>query len=278
MDRSTEPHNAPGYPTQSSGPVSAEDSHQESWQPPQAPSSRPINQPVLTFAQNAPQTAPTTTGTRGISSPISQDHQADAPEAPAGLTHPPWGQPPRRGATLPPRAPSSMPGREGYNENGTYRLAEPPLALLSPTRRYNSVMGSVTDSEKHAPGVRTLEERLRPTLDNAESEKASAERKGMQVVLGALVTGLSSALAPGKAGVTTAILGGVSTVVASYLARMRGSGEPERSLARAKELGHFIREAKAFQLDFGYITDDSKNAELEGFRKRLERLLGNTGG
>ena len=59
---------------------------------------------------------------------------------------------------------------------------------------------------------------------------------------------------------------------------MRGSGEPERSLARAKELGHFIREANAFQLDFGYVTDGSKDAELEGFRKRLERLLGNTGG
>ena len=81
-----------------------------------------------------------------------------------------------------------------------------------------------------------------------------------------------------QAGITTAILGGVTTIIASYLARMRGSREPELSLARAKDLDHFIRDAEAFQLDFGHITDGSKNAELDDFRRRFEQLLGNAAG
>ena len=56
---------------------------------------------------------------------------------------------------------------------------------------------------------------------------------------------------------------------------MRGSREPELSLTRAKDLDNFIRDAEAFQLDFGEITDGSKNAELEEYRRRFEELLGN---
>lgn len=98
---------------------------------------------------------------------------------------------------------------------------------------------------------------------------------GMQVILGALVTGLSSAVAPGKAAIVTSILGGLSTLVASYLARMRGSREPELSLTRTKDLDHFIRDAEAFQLDHGMVTDSSKDQDLETFRHRFEELLGN---
>ena len=173
MDRSTEPHNSPGNPTQSSGPVSTEDSHQEpSQSPPQASSFQPLYQPVPTLALNAPQTASNTTGvgprgpptpakseadrafraSRPISSPTSQDHQADAP---AGLTNPPREQPPRRGSTLPPRASSVIPGREGYNENGAYKLMEPALTVPPPTRRHGAALDWVigSGSEKHAPYV-----------------------------------------------------------------------------------------------------------------------------
>ncbi|KAF7986745.1 hypothetical protein HWV62_20316 [Athelia sp. TMB] len=242
------------------------------------------------------------------SSPISQERQADAPYAPTGLENPPREQPPRRGSTL--RAPSVIVSNRGYNENGTYRLAEPPLVTPPPTRRYGSAIDWVIrGSDKHTPyvpGPKTVGQRLDPTLEHARSEMAASERKGatffrslaqatsfderppamlngytlntaigMQVVLGALVTGLSSALPSGKAGITTAILGGISTIVASYLARMRGSREPELSLTRAKDLDNFIRDAEAFQLDFGEITDGSKNAELEEYRRRFEELLGN---
>lgn len=115
---------------------------------------------------------------------------------------------------------------------------------------------------------------------------------GLQVLLGALVTGLSSSIPPGKvssspsshtlsgsaapqAGIVTSILGGLSTLVASYLARMRGSREPELSLSRTKDLEHFIRDAKAFELDHGGVTDGTKDSELDEFRRRLEELLGN---
>ena len=204
MDRSTEPHNAPGNPTQPSGPVPAQDSHQEP--PPQASSSRPIYQPIPTLAQNAPQTASITTGvgprgpptpakseadrafraSRPISRPTSsssEGHYVDAPDAPTGLTNPPREQPSpreqsppreqpspreqpplreqpppreqpsRRGSTLPPRTPTVIVTR-GYNENGTYRLAEPPLAAPPPTRRYGSALDWVIGgSDKHTPYV-----------------------------------------------------------------------------------------------------------------------------
>jgi len=47
------------------------------------------------------------------------------------------------------------------------------------------------------------------------------------------------------------LLGGLSTIVASYLARARGSNEPELSITRVNDLEQFIRECRAFQMDFG---------------------------
>lgn len=97
---------------------------------------------------------------------------------------------------------------------------------------------------------------------------------GLQVILGALVTGLSSVVTPKRAGIVTSVLGGLSTLVASYLARMRGSGEPEVSLARTKDLSHFIRNVEAFQQDYGMLTDHSQDEKLNEFRRRFEELLG----
>jgi hypothetical protein len=73
-------------------------------------------------------------------------------------------------------------------------------------------------------------------------------------------------------------LGGLATLVASYLARARGSNEPELSIARVKDLEQFIRECQAFQMDRGHIMGDKFDHQLEIFRHRFEELLGNANG
>jgi hypothetical protein len=71
-------------------------------------------------------------------------------------------------------------------------------------------------------------------------------------------------------------IGGFSTIVASFLARMRGSGEPEQSQRRIKDLEQFIRDCETFQMDRGHVTGSEEDQTLEHFRKRFEALLGNT--
>lgn len=48
-----------------------------------------------------------------------------------------------------------------------------------------------------------------------------------------------------------ASLGAISTILASYLAKVRGSGEPEFSTIRARELNTFLRDIEAFIMDHG---------------------------
>jgi hypothetical protein len=49
---------------------------------------------------------------------------------------------------------------------------------------------------------------------------------GLQVVFGALITGISAAASnPRIAQVSTAVLGGACTICASYLARVRGNND-----------------------------------------------------
>ena len=73
-------------------------------------------------------------------------------------------------------------------------------------------------------------------------------------------------------------IGALATLVASYLARARGSNEPEVSLTRAKNLDQFIRECRAFQMDHGHVTGNQFDEDLIGFRHRFEELLGNVNG
>jgi hypothetical protein len=47
---------------------------------------------------------------------------------------------------------------------------------------------------------------------------------------------VAAAASPKGAQISTSLLGGASTVVASFLARTRGSGEPELSRDRARDL------------------------------------------
>jgi hypothetical protein len=162
---------------------------------------------------------------------------------------------------------------------------------MSPSRRRGSgldwVVPAVDEEKPYVPRLRSVGERLQPTLDHAHREKAKFERKamlngwalnlaiGLQVVFGALITGLAAAIKPSKVGVTTSALGGLSTLTASFLARMRGSNEPELSITRTKDLDQFIRECDAFQLDRGHIMGNEEDAKLDELRKRFEELLGN---
>ena len=70
----------------------------------------------------------------------------------------------------------------------------------------------------------------------------------------------------------------MSIIVASYLARARGSNEPELSITRVKDLEHFIRNCEAFQMDHGHVIGDELDDKLNGLRDEFEALLGNANG
>ncbi|KAH7886798.1 hypothetical protein F5I97DRAFT_1052657 [Phlebopus sp. FC_14] len=145
---------------------------------------------------------------------------------------------------------------------------------------------------------RTVGERLQPTIDAAQTEKNKYAQKGssspakwtgyalniaigLQVLLGAMTTGLSVVTTGRQTSIMTSILGGMSTMVASYLARARGSHEPELSITRVKDLEHFLRDCHSFQLDHGHVVgtpEDAFNKRLEQLRHRFEELLGNANG
>ncbi|KAF9483661.1 hypothetical protein BDN70DRAFT_873501 [Pholiota conissans] len=145
-------------------------------------------------------------------------------------------------------------------------------------------------TEKLEPHRKTVGERLDPTLLTAILEKDNYAWKakttgyalnaaiGLQVLLGSLTTGLSVVTSGRQAQVVTAVLGGLATVVASYLARARGTREPELSIARVKDLEQFIRECQAFKMDYGHIIDNQYDTDLRRLRERFEELLGNGNG
>ncbi|KAF9221123.1 hypothetical protein BS17DRAFT_712297, partial [Gyrodon lividus] len=135
---------------------------------------------------------------------------------------------------------------------------------------------------------RTVGERLQPTIDHAVVERDKYAKKalwtgyalnlaiGLQVFLGALTTGLAAAVSNPRQE-----KGGLSTMVASYLARARGSGEPELSITRVKDLEQFLRESRAFQMDHAHeygTAGNGLNQRLEDLRQRFEGLLGNANG
>ncbi|KAL0948203.1 hypothetical protein HGRIS_010810 [Hohenbuehelia grisea] len=149
----------------------------------------------------------------------------------------------------------------------------------------------VEEQKELPPRPKTVAERLDPTLTHAvlEREKHALKAKmtgwalnvaiGLQVLLGALTTGLSAVTSGKQTSIMTSILGGLSTLVASYLARARGSNEPELSITRVKDLEHFIRECEAFKMDHGHkIGDDYLDRQLSSLRQRFEDLLGNASG
>jgi hypothetical protein len=104
---------------------------------------------------------------------------------------------------------------------------------------------------------------------------------GLQVIFGSLTTGLSAAITSRQGSLITAVFGGILTVLATYLARMRGSGEPERSRARAQDFASFVRDLEALMVDHGCeVSGAGTGRDLEEdirvFRSRFEELMGNT--
>lgn len=114
----------------------------------------------------------------------------------------------------------------------------------------------------------TIGKRLEPTIKHAEHFRNTFARRarlsgyalniaiGLQVILGALTTGLSVVTSGKQTQIMTAILGGLATIVASFLARARGSGEPERSMMRTRDLEQFVREAQGFVMDRGWVVSE----------------------
>jgi hypothetical protein len=70
----------------------------------------------------------------------------------------------------------------------------------------------------------------------------------------------------------------MTTMIAGYLARTRGSNEPELSTSRVKDLDKYIRETTAFVLDFGESDDPKHDDRIHEFRNEFEELLGNGSG
>ncbi|KAG1864995.1 hypothetical protein DFJ58DRAFT_771918 [Suillus subalutaceus] len=164
-------------------------------------------------------------------------------------------------------------------------------SVMGHTRSNASGIGWIVPEVDEKPHRRTIGERLDPTIANAVKERAQYASKarmtglalniaiGMQVILGALTTGISAATSGRQTSIGISILGGMTTMVASYLARARGSNEPELSITRVKDLDHFLRDCLAFKMDCGheYGTPELDD-RLEHLRKRFEELLGNADG
>lgn len=187
-----------------------------------------------------------------------------------------------------PQAPPATRSRDGHMMRGSSRRAV--VSGQAPVSA--SGLGWIVPVEEK-PHQRTIGERLDPSIVNAERERAQYATKakitgyalniaiGLQVLLGALTTGLAAALSGKQVSIGTTILGGMSTLVASYLARTRGSNEPELSITRVKDLDQFLRDCRSFKMDHGHeygTAENGLNDELEHLRKRFEELLGNGDG
>ncbi|KAG2738190.1 hypothetical protein P692DRAFT_20787838 [Suillus brevipes Sb2] len=184
-----------------------------------------------------------------------------------------------------PQPPPAARGRDGHMLRG-------PLQQLymGHDRSISSDVGWRVSEVGEEPQRHKIRERLAQTIADADEEKTRYERKarqmgrtlnilmGLQVLLGALTTGISAASSSKQTSIGISILGGASTLVASYLARKRGSNEPQTSKTRVKDLDQFLRDCRAFEMDHGdeYGTHgDRLDARLKHLRRRLEEILGN---
>ncbi|TDL23028.1 hypothetical protein BD410DRAFT_787844 [Rickenella mellea] len=176
------------------------------------------------------------------------------------------------------------------NYTGTSWHGTGTIPLTRATNDHDRPLDWIGPVNAQQPGRTTVSERLAPTLEMAKSEERKYSNKakltgwslniaiGLQVVISSLITGLSAVTTGRQTQVMTSILGGVGTVIASYLARARGSNEPELSISRVKDLQKFIRECTAFTQDHGYETGHEYDDRIEEFRSEFEGLLGNGSG
>lgn len=131
---------------------------------------------------------------------------------------------------------------------------------------------------------RTVAERLEETEKAAEIElkkyQTQAERAailinvamGAQIVSNALITGLSAATSNRHAQIGVSALGALGTIISSFLVRVRGTREPERSKSHAQNLEKYLRDLKAFMADEGGSRDRKFDPDVRRFRNEFERL------
>ncbi|KAH9939654.1 uncharacterized protein BXZ73DRAFT_43677 [Epithele typhae] len=176
--------------------------------------------------------------------------------------------------------------RSGLDVNISPALARPPN---SAPRRRDTVLsgGTCATTRTLGSGEKAIEDRLKPTLDSAIKERDSAAVRakshgwslniaiGAQVVLGALTTGVAAATTGRQTSIATSILGGMSTLAASYLAKARGSNEPEASQRRVQDLESFVRDCEAFVMDHGHLVTSDYDWMIDRYRRRFEEIMGN---
>lgn len=69
--------------------------------------------------------------------------------------------------------------------------------------------------------------------------------------------------------------GGAGTAISSYIARSRGTNEPQASEQRATDLQKFLRDINAFIGDHGDKDGLEHNSQITTFRERFNDILGN---
>jgi len=199
----------------------------------------------------------------------------------------------------PPPIMARMPSVSGHeHEIGRYPSVMRPRPVLSLDPNAQNANGSrlqvgsglewiVPAAERRRE--KTVAERLQPTLDVACAERDKYASKarytgmalncaiGLQVVVGALTTGVAASTTGKATSIGVSILGGVSTTLASYLAKMRGSNEPDFSNLRSRELDTFIREIEAWVMDKGHLVGADYDAKINRFRERYEEIVRTAG-
>ncbi|KAI0073353.1 hypothetical protein K474DRAFT_1774807 [Panus rudis PR-1116 ss-1] len=188
-------------------------------------------------------------GPSSLASPRSRG--SDAPNAPTGYSE---------GQSIPSSAQS--PG-EGSSSSAELLPDHPPVPPPAHTKPLHHRSRSILLVEPHQ---RPITKATGWTLNIAI---------GSQVLLGALTTGIAAAAQGKNASIATAILGGLSTLAASYLAKARGSGEPETSFARCQSLEHFVRDCEGFLLDYGELPGREMDLNIRRYRMRFEEIMGN---
>ncbi|KAI0085256.1 hypothetical protein BDY19DRAFT_863092, partial [Irpex rosettiformis] len=98
---------------------------------------------------------------------------------------------------------------------------------------------------------------------------------GAQVILGALTTGVAAATTGRQTSIAITVLGVLATLAASYLAKARGSGEPEASALRCRELENFVRDLQNLGIDRGAKLGGEHDELVQTFRDRYEKIMGN---
>jgi len=235
------------------------------------------NGPPPPQPQTDTETTPRPTTSSAEKSPFDDGSTSGGESSPPRERSDPYGR--TGGVTIaPPPRPRSV--RDG----ATYRRGD---NVRPPSRRRSELDWVVPVTED--PSVsQSVADRIQSTFEAATEAREKYARQAkwnglalnfaiaLQIILGALITALSSAIKPSKVGVTTSVLGGLSTLTASFLARMRGSGEPELSVSRTRDLEQFLRVLDAFKTDRGHIRDGQEDAKIEELRNRFEEILGLT--